>query len=224
MANRALIKQVNLFHENPVSIVSNEFKRIKVNVEYASEEKNNNCYLITSPAAGEGKTLIASELAITFAKEGKKVLLIDSAVHSSSVHSIFNLDNNDGLTNVLAGQTKLEDALKESMLERLSILTAGELVYSVEKLYQSTAMNKLLSDVKNKFDYVFIDSMPVNDSMLSKIIAGKSDGCILVIKSHSTDREKAVEAKKALEIAHADLVGVIVNAVRHPFYKIRNKS
>ncbi|SER99245.1 CpsD/CapB family tyrosine-protein kinase [Salipaludibacillus aurantiacus] len=220
MGNRALRKKVAYFCQNPDSVMSSKFKRIKLNVEFASQENNCKTLAVTSPGKGEGKSMVVSQLAVSFAREGKKVLLIDSAVNAPVIHHIFKMKNGKGLTNVLAGQVKLREVINQSSVDGLKIVTSGEVTYNAEKLYQSKVMNKLLAEAANEFDYVLLDTPGVHEGTFTKILAGKCDGSILVVRSNKTEDHAALDAKKALEIAKGNVIGVIMNAKPNSFSQL----
>ncbi|WP_179298671.1 CpsD/CapB family tyrosine-protein kinase [Evansella halocellulosilytica] len=224
MVSKALKKNVTSFYQNPESTISEEFKRIKVNIEFAAFENKSKTILITSPNKSEGKTMITAKLAITLSREGKKVLLIDSSIHNPTLHKVFKIKNNEGLTNVIAGQRKLKDTINQTMIDDLKILTVGQISYNIEKLYHSTSMDEVLTEAVKDFDFVLIDSSPVHEGNMTKIIANKCDGVIMVVRSHKTEDILAQEAKKVLEISKSKLIGIILNAKPRSMFKyFRNK-
>ena len=168
--------------------------------------------LVTSSGPGEGKSTTVANLAVVFAQQGKKVLLIDSDLRKPTVHYTFNFTNTFGLTNVLTKQSQLHDVVKESMEKNLYILTSGPIPPNPAELLSSKAMEQLMKDVEEEFDMVLFDSPPLLAVTDGQILASKCDGTILVVSSGKTETEQAVKAKELLNAANSHILGVVLNS------------
>ncbi|WP_171051867.1 CpsD/CapB family tyrosine-protein kinase [Alteribacter natronophilus] len=203
---------------NPRSRISEEFDRIRLNIEFASYEISTKTILVTSPGYNEGKSTVIANMALNLAVSGKSVLLIDIDVKDPSVHKIFRVKNTVGLTNVLSGQKNVEDVINQTDNARLKIITTGPVPYDLDALLQSRKMDELLSRSSREYDYVLLDSPPVLEGETAKIVAGRCDGAIMVLRVKRTEDEVALEAKKILEMTNTKLFGIIMNARRRSFF------
>ncbi|WP_230500653.1 CpsD/CapB family tyrosine-protein kinase [Sutcliffiella rhizosphaerae] len=189
-----------------------EVERIRLNVEFSSYENNSKVLIFTSPGYKEGKTTIVTQLAVALAENGQNVVLIDSDVKNPTLHKEFKIKNTMGLTNVLTGQKTAEETVNQTNIGRLKVLTSGPIPYNIEKIFKSSVLDELLAKLSKTFDYILIDSSPVLEGNDARIFASKCDGVIMVVRNGKTENQLVLEAKKALEIAKANLLGVILNA------------
>ncbi|MBM7618285.1 capsular exopolysaccharide synthesis family protein [Bacillus tianshenii] len=197
--------------QTPQSLIE-EIERIRLNVEFSSFENKCKTLIFTSPSYKEGKTTIVTHLAAALAENGQTVLLIDTDIKKPTLHKVFKIKNTMGLTNILTGQKTFEETVNQTNIGRLRVLTAGPIPYSTEKIFKSITLDQLLEGISSSFDYILIDSAPALKGNDTRIFASKCDGVILVVKNGKTENSLALEAKKALEIAKANLLGVILNA------------
>jgi capsular exopolysaccharide synthesis family protein len=212
-------------NKNPNSVVAEEYEMIRANIQFSSFQSNCRSIMITSPSYGEGKSITTANLAISLAQDNKKVLIIDANVRNPSIHQIFKIKNSIGLTNILIGQKRLEEALNQTEFGRIGVVTSGPIPDNTEKLFRSIMLEQLINKSKEIYDYVLIDVPPVLEVNDTKIIAGQTDGVILVLKNGKTEDYLAIEAKNSLEVAQAKMLGVILNAKRRRFsFFNRNKK
>lgn len=207
---RNLQKRNLIVYSNPDSIISEQFRTLRTNVQFLTGGKKS-ILLLTSPSSGEGKSTAAANLAVSMAQQKEKVLLIDANLRDPDVHFIFKISNNKGLADVLAGRVDLEDTVYHTEIGNLAILTSGQLDLNPAELLGSESMQTLFQKALLEYDLIIIDSPPVLEVTDTKLLANKSDGVILVISEGRTGFEKATEAKKALEFARAKIFGVILN-------------
>ncbi|MEH7444058.1 CpsD/CapB family tyrosine-protein kinase [Bacillus sp. JJ1122] len=199
-----------IVYSNPDSIISEQFRTLRTNVQFLTGGKKS-ILLLTSPSSGEGKSTAAANLAVSMAQQKEKVLLIDANLRDPDVHFIFKISNNKGLADVLAGRVDLEDTIYHTEIGNLAILTSGQLDSNPAELLGSESMQTFFQKALLDYDLIIIDSPPVLEVTDTKLLANKSDGVILVISEGRTGFEKAAEAKKALEFARAKIFGVILN-------------
>jgi len=196
---------------NPDSIISEQYRTIRTNIYFLNGDKKNKTLLVTSPGKLEGKSTTAANLAISMAQQQEKVLLIDGNLRNPNIHSIFKASNAFGLTDVLTETISFEEAVFPSSIEKLDILTSGKTPSNPVELLASQNMQQLLQKVKSLYDIILIDSTSILEVTDTKIIANICDGVVLVVKQNKTNIESAVETKKVLEYARAQIVGVILN-------------
>jgi len=198
-------------YTHPESIISEQFRTIQTNLSLLTANSGKHVFLITSSNLSEGKSTMAVNLAISMALQKRKVLLIDANLRNPSSHIIFRLQNENGLTDVLLGKLPFEDSVSKTDIGRLEVLTAGTLPLNPVELLSSYMMKDLVEKVHQIYDIVIIDSPSVLEVTDSKILAGMCNGVILVINRGQTDLAEALEAKKELEFAKANILGVILN-------------
>jgi capsular exopolysaccharide synthesis family protein len=167
--------------------------------------------MVTSSGPSEGKSTTVSNLAVAFAQQGKKVLLVDADMRKPTAHYTFNSTNTYGFTSVLTRQMTLEKAVRETDVENLMVLTSGPIPPNPAELLASKAMDQFFIDVTSMYDIVLFDTPPVIAVTDAQILANKCDGAILVVYSHKTGKEQVVKAKELLETAQGKILGVVLN-------------
>jgi capsular exopolysaccharide synthesis family protein len=196
---------------NPKSPISEQYRTIRTNIQFSSVDKEIRSILVTSAGPAEGKSTTVANLAVVFAQQGKRVLLVDADLRKPTVHYTFNLTNTLGLTNVLAKQAVLTDLAVQTDEKNLYVLPSGPVPPNPAELLGSKAMEDLLENILQEFDIVLFDSSPVLAVTDSQIMANLCDGTILVVSSGKTETEQAVKAKEALLSANATILGTILN-------------
>ena len=200
-------------HFAPKSPISEAYRTFRTNIQYAKIDKSLQTMLVTSPGPGEGKSTSAVNLAITMAQMGSRVVLVDADLRRPVVHSIFNMDRRIGLTNILVGRASLDEAIIQTEINNLSIITCGTLPPNPSELLGSSKMDNLLNELKNRFDIILFDSPPVIAVTDAAVLGSKLDGVILVVKSGQTDREAAFRAFALLKNVKTHILGALLNGM-----------
>jgi protein-tyrosine kinase len=195
----------------PKSPISEQYRTIRTNIQFSTVDEAIRSIVVTSTAPGEGKSTTVSNLAVVFAQQGKKVLLIDADLRKPTTHYTFQLLNTKGLTNVLTKQIHFHEAVQETVMENLNILTSGPIPPNPSELLASNAMKQLLEGAYKLYDLVLFDSPPILAVTDAQVLANLSDGSIMVTSSGFTDKDAAVKAKELLENAKSKLLGAILN-------------
>ncbi|MGG3842898.1 CpsD/CapB family tyrosine-protein kinase [Anoxybacillus kestanbolensis] len=196
---------------NPKSPISEQYRTIRTNILFSVVDRPLRSLMVTSSAPAEGKTTTVSNLAVVFAQQGKKVLLVDADLRKPTVHYMFRKDNYIGLTNVLTKQAPFQAAVKETDVDNLFVLTSGPIPPNPAELLGSSAMEELLAEAYKQFDLVLFDTPPVLAVTDAQILANQCDGTILVVHSGKTEIEAAQKAKELLINAKGKLLGVVLN-------------
>ncbi|WP_216829051.1 CpsD/CapB family tyrosine-protein kinase [Alkalihalobacterium elongatum] len=207
-------KKRNLItYTNPESIITEEFRTIRTNIQFTSEEHNCKAILMTSPSTEEGKSTTVANLAVSMAQQKDRVLIIDANLRNPRIHSIFKLNNSIGLSSVLSNKKKFTEAIKETNIGKLEVLSSGPIPDNPAELLGSYEFSRLLDLASQTFDVILIDSPSVLDYSDTKILANQCKSVILVVRNGRSKTEKVMEAKKVLKLAKADLLGAIINQV-----------
>ncbi|MFS1511172.1 CpsD/CapB family tyrosine-protein kinase [Chengkuizengella sp. SCS-71B] len=196
----------------PKSIFSEQFRSIRSNIQFSSVDKSVKSILVTSSVPGEGKTTTAVNLAISFAQQGNRVLLVDTDLRKPTLHHIFERTQHRGLTNYLAGHYRsIEDFVCDSGIDNLQIVTSGPIPPNPAELLSASEMKVFMKEAFENYDMVVYDTSPVLAVTDAQILSNVCDGVILVIRSGKTRTEQVKKAKENLEQANAKILGAILN-------------
>ena len=202
-------------HINPTSPAAEAYRILRTNIQYSSVDKKIKSIVITSPTIQDGKTVTASNLAISIANSGNQVVLVDSDLRKPTVHKQFKISSARGLTDVLIGETSLDDALKGMRdIPGLKILTCGTIPPNPSELVSSKKYKDLISELKQRFDMVIIDTPPVGYVSDGIILSREADGVILTIAAGKTRINHAQTSVEALRKVNANILGVVMTKVK----------
>lgn len=196
---------------SPRSPITEQYRTIRTNIQFSSVDSDIRSITVTSAGPGEGKSTTSANLAVVFAQQGKKVLLVDADLRKPTVHYTFQLPNTIGLTNVLTKQIILGDAIRETDTQDLYVLTSGPIPPNPAELLASKTMEQLIEEAYKFFDIIIFDTPPVLAVTDAQVMANQTDGSILVISSGITDREASIKSKEKLEGSKAKLLGAVLN-------------
>lgn len=199
-----------IFEKKPKSYFAEAYRTLRTNIQYSSYDKKLKTVLVTSADNKEGKSTICGNLALSFAQNKRKVLLVDCDLRTPSLHKMFNVSNVYGLTEVLLGTKRIDEAVK-NYNNKIDILPSGTISSDPSELLESDEFIELLEVLKEKYDLIILDSSPVRVVSDAQILAAKVDGTILVAKKNKTKLENIKEAKDLLKRVGANLVGVVLN-------------
>jgi capsular exopolysaccharide synthesis family protein len=166
---------------------------------------------VTSTNAAEGKTLVASSLAVSMAAAGRRVLLVDADLRRPQQHRIFEVPKTPGLSNVLAGQVKVSDAVLQTATPGLFILPAGEVLEGASDLLESERLKRLVGGFGEHFDLVILDSPPVLAVADASIVGNAVSAVLFVVAAGQTSRDVALLALDRLASVQAYVAGVVLN-------------
>jgi len=196
---------------NPNFIVSEQYRTIRTNINFSTPEKSLQTILFTSSATGEGKSTSAANVAVVFAQEGKKVLIVDADMRRPTMHFTFQVNSARGFSNLLAQHYKVIDVVKKTEVEGLDLITCGHLPSNPAELLSSQSVDEIIKEMKESYDIIIFDAPPVLSVADAQILSNKCDGTILVINSGSTEKEHIIRANEALKKSKANIIGTILN-------------
>lgn len=207
-----IVKNEQLVAEwDPRSPAAEAYRTLRTNLQYTSLDRPLKTILVTSAVPGEGKTTIASNLAVAFAQSGKSVILVGADMRKPSVHQLFGLPNRVGLSTVLTGHVRFEDALQKSRVAGLHVLSSGPIPPNPAELLGSQRMQEVLEALREKADIVIFDAPPVIAVADAIVMSRYLDGVLFVVSLKSTPREAVQAAKDQLEQVGANILGAVVN-------------
>lgn len=214
--------------QNPHSTDAEAIRVLRTNLLFASVDHKLSSLLVTSPTPGEGKSFISSNLAVAFAQTGKRVILLDADLRKPTLHRVFGLVNNIGVTSALVSDgADVEAALQTTTTPELRVMTSGPLPPNPSELLSSHKMQELLLHLQSLCDLVIIDSPPVLVVSDTAVLASHADGVLLAFTRDKLRRDPARNTIGALRQVQARILGVVLNRVegsQHGYYYSYHKS
>lgn len=202
-------------HLVPTSPAAEAYRVLRTNIHYSSIDKKIKSIVITSPTIQDGKTVTASNLAISIANTGISVLLIDADLRKPNIHKQFRISNSKGLTDLLVGELTIDDAMKSIRdIPGLKVLTCGTIPPNPSELLSSKKIKDLIHEVSLKYDMVIIDTPPIGHVSDGIVLSSEADGVILTIAARKTKINHAQISVEALKKVNANILGVVMTKVR----------
>lgn len=203
---------------DPKSPISEVFKTLRTNIQFMTANKDLKTVLVTSTVPAEGKSWVSSNLAVTFAQAGKKVVLVDADMRKGRQYTIFDIVARPGLSNYLSGmddtakrKSMIMDYVQETKVDNLYVIPAGNIPPNPSELLISDKANEMIKQLKRAFDIIIFDGTPsliVTDSViLSRIV----DATILVTSHKMTKMDSLNKVKKSIENVGGKIAGVVIN-------------
>ncbi|MBE6059371.1 MAG: CpsD/CapB family tyrosine-protein kinase [Clostridium sulfidigenes] len=215
-----------IVEKEPKSIAAESYRTLRTNIQYSSFDKEYRVIVVTSSEPGEGKSTTTGNLALSMAQGDKKVILIDCDLRKPSLHKKFKVSNLVGLSDVMIGKADLATAAHRYN-KNLVLLTSGKIPPNPSEMLSSKAMTSLLEVLKESFDYIIIDTPPVQAVTDSQILSTKADGTILVVRAERTKKESVQNAVNLLKKVNANIIGTVLNGVdasRNKYYYYYGES
>lgn len=189
------------------------FRVIRTNVLFSSAEEGCRSLVITSAHPGEGKTVVAANLAVALAQAGQRVLLIDGDLRKPRMHDLFGQEQEPGLSNLMVGNAKASEAVRKSEVAGLWVMTSGTIPPNPAELLGSKRFGDFLARLREHFDWVLVDSPPVMAVTDASVVAHATSGVLFVVGAEMASRQTAQAALEQLESVRARFVGAILNRV-----------
>ena len=207
------MKDELVVYNKPKSNISEDIRTIRTNLMFTSSQEDAKVLLVTSSVPGEGKSFISSNLAAAFAQTGKSTLLIDSDLRLGRIHKIFDISNSKGLSNLLIEKNTIEFAeyIKKSSIDNLYVIPRGTVPPNPSELLNSNNTKRVIEFLRDKFDHIIFDGVPINGLPDSLIMASLVDRVIVVSSANYTKIDELNDTKKALEKIDAKIAGVAFN-------------
>lgn len=198
----------------PRSPAAEAFRTIRTNIEFAGLDKGLRTIVVTSSLPGEGKTVVASNLAVAFAQAGRRTILVDTDLRRPGVQTIFGLPDAQGLTDLVrTDSVQIDDVAQQTEAPNLTVITAGTIPANPAELLGSRRMEAIVERLKQSAEVVIFDTPPVTAVTDAALMAAKADATIMVIQSHRASRRIVAQGLEALEKVNARIVGAVLNNV-----------
>ena len=194
-------------------MMQESYKAIRTNLQFAMAGNGKKAFIISSSFPAEGKSITCSNIAITLAQTANRVLVIDADLRKPTQHKIFRVDNSHGLSTILVGFDKLGEAIHKDVDKNLDLITSGPIPPNPSELLGSNRMDVLLDKLNEFYDYIVIDTPPINVVTDAVVLAPKTAGVALVSRQKVTTYDEIKKALDAIEIAKVKVLGIIVNDV-----------
>lgn len=195
------------------STLFESYRNTRTNIMFSNVDNPYKSYLVTSSIPGEGKTSCTCNLAISFAKAGKKTIIVDIDLRRPRLHRAFKINTVKGLTSILAADVDYQRVIQKGVIENLDVLPAGIRPPNPAELLGSAAMSNLIANLENDYDVVLFDSPPVSVFTDAATVAGKIDAVVYVVSSGVAHYNELNRGLENLKNVNANLIGVIMTRV-----------
>lgn len=214
--------KMRLSADSPFSI-KETYNSIRTKLMFTGKGESCPTFVVTSSLAGDGKTTTTVSLAVSIASAEQRVLLIDADMRKPSIHRYFNMEYSDGLSEFLAGLTD-QPNLRYAEADGVTVLTAGQIPPNPAELLGSKQFDVLLEKMRERFDYIIIDTPPVNIVTDATVFASSITGYVFVVQSGKNQRRDLQDAIRQIEEMNGNIVGLVLNdpenkAERHYSYR-----
>jgi len=216
------MKKELIAHFNPKSPVSEMFRTLRTNIQFMSSDKELKTLLVTSTAPGEGKSWTSSNLAVTFAQAGQRVVLVDADMRKGRQFNIFGISPRPGLSNYLSGiigdtngkdKDDLSNYIQQTEVNNLFVMPAGDVPPNPSELLVSSKMRRLVKELREVCDVIILDAPPSLVVTDANILARIADSTIIVVAQNETKYDSLEKVKKSIEKVGGKIAGVVLNKV-----------
>ncbi len=198
---------------DPRSPAAEAYRALRTNIQFSSLDKQLRTLLMTSTAPDEGKSTTIANLAVTMAQSEQRVILVDCDLRRPTLHTLFGLSNDQGLTSMML-QEGSRAPVQKTEVPGLLVLTSGPLPPRPADILGSKRMEAVIAQLRDNADIVLFDTPPVTAVTDAVVLATKVDGVLLVFRAGATRRDRAREARRLLDKVNANIVGVVLTDVK----------
>jgi len=202
-----------LIDEGSESKHAEAYRVLRTNLLFSRKEENLNTIVVVSAGAGEGKSTTTINLATVFAQAGNRVLIVDSDLRRPTLHKLFKVANNLGLTNYLLKQNTIAEIVQTTQVPNLDFMASGKLPNSSMGILGSVQMKQLIAELKQRYDFIFFDSPPILGVSDASILASEVDLVMQVIQYRRYPQPMTIRAKQMIEKVGGNFVGIVLNNI-----------
>ena len=200
--------------DDPKSGISEQYRTIRTNLKFSFLDPDFKILAVMSALPSEGKSTVSANLAVTWAEEKKRVLLVDADLRRPTVHRTFKVSNRYGLSNIItssASTVNISEMIDKTAVENLDVLTSGPTPPNPAELLGSERLSQLLDFLREKYDFIILDAPPVDTVTDGQIVAARADGVALVTPQGIATKDAVMRAVKLLQRVNANILGIIMN-------------
>lgn len=210
-------KQTEKNYNNPAEAISEKskfaivesYKSARSNIMFSLSAEDQKTFAVTSYAKGEGKSTVSANLAISFSKMERKVLLMDCDLRRPNLHNIFKIENTVGLSNVIGKMAEFEDAVHRNVLPNLDILPSGTIPPNPSELVCSPRFEKLIEQLNEEYDYIIFDTPPIGVVADALLLKDRVAGYVVVLRERSTTHGDIQKMLESIRLADTKILGFI---------------
>lgn len=195
------------------SVAAEAYRTLRTNIQFSSYDKELKIITVTSSRPREGKSTVSSNLAVTFAENGKKVLLIDTDLRRPTIHKVFKLPNSLGIVNAVLNPEQINNIINVDVVPGVDIITSGAIPPNPSELLGSNKCRMLIEQLKTIYDYIILDAPPLLAVTDAQILTTLSDGTLIVAFHGLTKKDELSKAKDLLEKVNGNILGVVLNGI-----------
>ena len=204
----------NLLSPKSDFYVREAYKTLRTNVSFAlADEEKCHVIVVTSSLQGEGKSITAMNLAISYSMADRKVLVVDCDLRRPKLARLMRVSANAGLSNVILNPKLLEEAIVPTHIEGLDVILSGDIPPNPSELLGSERMKRIVAALRERYDYIILDSPPVNMVTDAVVLAPMSDGVLFLVRANHSERGAVIHAVEQLEYAKVKILGFVLNDV-----------
>lgn len=196
--------------QEPDGLAAEAYRTLRTNLLYAFVDTPPEVIVLTSPGPGEGKSTICANLGVVLSQADKRVLIVDCDLRKPVMHKVFGLRNMQGVVNVVVGERDLREVWEEP-LPGLKVLTTGPVPPRPAELLSSERFTEFLDQARREFDYVLLDTSPIELVSDPVVLATQSDGVLLILDAQKTRKSSVRQSMRSLETVGARILGTVVN-------------
>lgn len=200
-----------IVERKPKSIEAEAYRSLRTNIQYSSFDKKYQTLVVTSANPGEGKSTVSGNLALVLAQGESKVLLVDCDMRRPSVHKKFRISNTYGISDLLVGNKKME-SVAHKYNDNLTIVPSGKIPPNPAEMLGSKAMTAFLEEMKKHFDYIVLDTPPLQAVADAQILSTKVDGSLIVVRAGVTKKDAVHDAVSIINKVNGNIIGTVLNA------------
>jgi succinoglycan biosynthesis transport protein ExoP len=202
-----------LVDEGPESRYAEAYRVLRTNILFARKDEKLTAIVVVSAGAGEGKSTTTLNLATVFAQAGMRVLIVDSDLRRPTLHKLFHVANDIGLTNYLLKQNTLEEVIQTTAVPMLNFMASGKLPSSSMSILNSAQMKQMIADLKQRYEFVFFDSPPILGVSDASVLASEVDIVVQVIQYRRYPQPMNLRAKQVIEKVGGTFLGIVLNNI-----------
>ena len=202
-----------LIDEGSESKHAEAYRVLRTNLLFSRKDEKLNTIVVVSAGAGEGKSTTTINLATVFAQAGNRVLIVDSDLRRPTLHKLFKVSNNLGLTNYLLKQNELAELVQTTPVPNLDFMASGRLPNSSMGILGSAQMKEMISELKQRYDFILFDSPPILGVSDASILASEVDLVMQVIQYRRYPQPMTIRAKQMIEKVGGNFIGIVLNNI-----------